>query len=114
MSPKAQVLSNNTFIPLRGVFEAMGASIKWLPVPTKDLKGNEIRIVKDDITIKLFIGVKQALVTKGDKMTPVKLSSPPYVTAARTTYVLLRFASEALGAKVGWDAKNFIASIDQL
>lgn len=113
LSPKAQVLSNSTFIPLRGVFEAMGASIKWLPVLTKDLKGSEIRILKDDITIKLFIGVKQALVTKNGKMTPMKLSTAPYVTSVGTTYVPLRFASEALGAKVGWDAKSFIATIDQ-
>ncbi|KUP22046.1 stalk domain-containing protein [Paenibacillus sp. DMB5] len=113
LSPKAQVLSNSTFIPLRGVFEAMGATIKWSPVPTKDLKGSEIVITKGTTKIQLWVGLTKALVEVNGKTIAINLSKAPYVTPAGSTYVPLRFASEALGAKVGWDAKNFIASIDQ-
>jgi hypothetical protein len=68
---------------------------------------NSIEVVKDDVTVKLTIDDKTAYINGK----PITLSTAPFVSAEGATYVPLRFISETIGAKVGWDAKNFVALI---
>lgn len=42
---------------------------------------------------------------------PITLSVAPFISSEGSTYVPLRFISETIGAKVGWDAQNFVALI---
>ena len=79
------------FVPLRGVFEQLGGQIQWeaaSQVITGARPGHQFRI---------RIGSDQALVD-GSQRT---LTMAPQVIGT-TTYVPLRFASEALGATVDW------------
>ncbi|MEO7715011.1 MAG: copper amine oxidase N-terminal domain-containing protein [Capsulimonas sp.] len=81
----------SVFVPLRGVFEQLGGQIQWEPasqVVTGARPGHQFRI---------RIGSDQALVD-GTQRT---LTVAPRVIG-KTTYVPLRFASEALGATVDW------------
>lgn len=102
VNPKPILKSGSTFIPLRGVLEKLGASL------TYDSKVKGIYIVQGNTRISLTIGSKKAYVNGA----PVTLTSAPFVNAAGSTFVPLRFVSQALGASVGWDQKNYIVSID--
>ncbi|CAN7535827.1 stalk domain-containing protein [Paenibacillus sp. LjRoot56] len=104
VSPKAKIIGESTFIPLRGVFEAMGAKVIW------EGTRQEVTIVKGSKTIVLPIGKKQALVNG----TWQALSNAPFISAEGSTYVPLRFATEALGAQVAWESDKWTAVINQL
>jgi|GEM_PF-6081430 len=103
LNPKAKVINGNTLIPLRGVFEAMNATVKW------DGSKQQVTITKGDTKVLLTIGEKIATVNNKQ----VNISIAPFVSAENSTYVPLRFVSEALGAKVEWEAKHWTAVIDQ-
>ncbi|MCM3715293.1 copper amine oxidase N-terminal domain-containing protein [Alkalihalobacillus oceani] len=82
-----------TLVPLRGVFEALGATVKW------NQKAQTVTAKKGDQTIELVIGKKQGK-RNGQAYF---LDVPPKVIHGRTM-VPLRFISEALGYEVKWDS----------
>lgn len=79
-------------VPLRGVFEKLGASVQFDPV------SRVIVAVKGERTITLRLGDSVATV---DDQT--RTLSTPAQAENGTTLVPLRFVSEALGAEVKWD-----------
>ena len=91
----AIVVNDRTLVPLRGIFEALGAKVYW------NGENESVTAIKDDINIYLQIGNKTA--TKNGK--EIALDVPAQVVNDRTL-VPVRFVSEALGAKVDWDDKN--------
>ncbi|QHT58604.1 hypothetical protein GXP70_00485 [Paenibacillus lycopersici] len=101
VNPKPRIMNGSTFIPLRGVFEKLGATLSY------NAKDKSIDIIKDSTTIHLQIGNKTA--TVDDK--PITLTTVPFTDMNGTTFVPLRFASEALDAAVTWDAANWTAVI---
>lgn len=87
--------NNRTMVPLRGVFEAVGATVGW------DNETQTAMIVKDDGAkidfIFLQIGQAVAHVNSEEK----SLEVPAEITNGRTM-VPLHFVIEELGAKVEW------------
>lgn len=83
---------NRTLVPLRGIFEALGAQVEW--------NGQEksVSATKGDLAIWLQIGNTQAK-KNGQN---VQLDVPASLLNNRTM-VPLRFVGEALGAEVNWD-----------
>jgi len=81
-----------TLVPLRAIFEALGATVDWNEA-TRTVTGK-----KGATTIKLVVGLESAYVN--DK--PVTLDVPGRIINGRTL-VPLRFVSESLGAGVAWD-----------
>lgn len=96
----AIVENGRTLVPMRGVFESLGATIQW------DQKTKTVTGIKDDTTVKLKLGDKNAVVN--GKLSPLDV---PAKTKNGRTMVPLRFVSEALGAKVTWDSTNFAVNI---
>lgn len=88
LNPPAVILGARVIVPLRGVFEAMGATVSYLAPRT-------ILVVRGSRVIELEIGRSVARVND----TQVLLATPP-ITLAGYTRVPLRFVSEALGAAV--------------
>lgn len=85
------VAGGQTLVPVRGVFEAMGAQVKWesdARMVTVTWRGNQAAV---------FIGNRLAWVN-GQKQT---LDVAPRVIGDRTM-VSLRFLVESAGMKVGW------------
>jgi len=80
-------------VPLRGVFERLGATVLWEPSTQRITAATASR------TIELVMGRREAAVD--GKL--VLLDIPPMVVGGRTM-VPLRFVSEALGAYVQWQA----------
>ena len=87
-------------VPLRGVFEQMGAFVQWNPA------SRTIDAQRDTTQVKLIIGNNYATVNG----TEVKLDTPPQIVNGGTM-VPLRFLSESLGANVNWKAEERLVAI---
>jgi len=92
--------NNRVLVPLRKIFEALGAKIEW------NQATQTITATKGGTTVKLTIGSVNAYVNG----VLVKLDQPPIVLNGRTL-VPVRFIGEALGAKVEWDGENYTVHI---
>ncbi|WP_025027004.1 copper amine oxidase N-terminal domain-containing protein [Caldalkalibacillus mannanilyticus] len=86
------IKSGSTLVPLRGIFESLGASVFY------DASTKKIHATKGSTVVELQLGKKEALVN-GKKVT---LSVAAEVMNG-STMVPLRFISESLGANVVWD-----------
>jgi hypothetical protein len=86
------------FVPLRAIFESLGASVVY--------QGGVINATKGRRAISLTIGSTQA--TVGGQ--PQALDVAPFIVGA-STFVPLRFVSQALGASVNYDGQNQIVAI---
>lgn len=84
--------NNRTLVPLRTIFEALGADVQW------NSATSTIKAAKGDISAVLVIGDANAIVN-GKK---VVLDAPPTVEN-NYTFVPVRFISEVFGASVTWD-----------
>jgi|GEM_PF-1193009 len=98
--PFIDTKSNRTMIPIRFVSEKLGAKVTW------DGSLRVVGIHKSEKTIKIKIGDSFALVD-GEK---IQIDASSVIISDRT-YVPLRFVSEVLGAKVGWNSETRTVSI---
>jgi hypothetical protein len=87
------MVGGRVLVPLRGVFERLGATVVWEPAT------RSIRASRGSRAVALQIGSSQALIDGQ----PTLLDTPALVAGGRTL-VPLRFLSEAMGAEVVWRA----------
>lgn len=80
-------------VPLRPIFEALGAVITW------DEQARRVNALRGERLISLVMGEETAQV--GGVSVP--LDVPPQIIQARTM-VPLRFVAESMGAEVNWDS----------
>jgi len=92
------MMNQRVMVPLRGVFEQMGAGIDWNEAM------QQVTAKTDDRTVILTIGNRFATVNGKQ----VELDTPATKYRDRTL-VPLRFIGEALGAKVAWQEPNLVA-----
>lgn len=88
--------NNRTLIPLRGVFETIGADVKW----NQDQRKAEVSYGSQNVV--LYIGNETAYVNG----VPKKLDTVPVIKNSRT-FIPVRFVSEGLGFSVKWDSDNY-------
>lgn len=86
------LIDNRTMVPMRKLFEAMGAEVSW------DDETATARGVKGDTTVEITIG-SRVLYKNG---VPQEIDVPAQLVKNRTL-VPVRFISEAFGAEVLWD-----------
>jgi hypothetical protein len=98
LTPPPIVRAGRLFVPLRGVFEKLGATVVY--------QNPQINATAGTRTVSLAIGSTQALVGGA----PQQLDVAPFIVGA-STYVPLRFVSQALGASVDYDGANDIVAI---
>jgi len=82
--------AGRVFVPLRGIFEQLGASVVYA--------SGQINATAHGRTVSLSIGSTQA--TVGGQ--PTTLDVAPFIVGS-VTFVPLRFISQALGASVSWN-----------
>lgn len=87
-------VNGNTMVPLRSVFEWLGAEVKWIPQALTIIASRG-----DDTIVMMRLDESEATVNAKK----VPLPQPP-VQQGGVTYVPLRFSAEAFGATVGFDA----------
>ncbi len=88
------IIDGRSQIPMRSIFEALGAKVDW------DNETSKVTATKNDITIELTIGSSVAFKNKQ----PISLQVPAQIIDS-STFVPLRFVSEALGYNVYWNGK---------
>jgi hypothetical protein len=87
--------NDTVLVPLRGVFEALGATVDY------DSASQSVHAYRGGQQVVLTIGSSQA--TVGDQT--VALSQPATVVGG-STMVPLRFVAQSLGARVDWDGSD--------
>ena len=88
----AQIIDSRTMVPLRAIFEALGASVEW------DDATKTVTSVKGETTVKLTIGQASINVNGADKA----LDVPAQIVDSRTL-VPVRAIAESFGCDVAWD-----------
>lgn len=92
--------NGRTLVPLRAIFEALGAEVFW------DQETQTVSAVRGHVAMAIQIG--NPLANVNDKGVP--LDVPAKVVSGRTL-VPLRFVSEAFGADVAWDGATCTVTI---
>lgn len=95
-------LENRVLVPTREVFEALGASVLWdnaLKKATVSYRDQEVVLVINETTA--FVNDEKIELDVPAKIVNDKVMLP------------IRFVSEALGLKIGWDAENRIVTINE-
>jgi len=94
--------NGRTLVPLRAIFEALGATVEW------EQSTQTVTAVKDDITIILKIG--DAFLTKNGER--IALDVPAKIVGGRTL-VPARAVAESFGADVQWDQATRTVTITE-
>ncbi len=92
--------NGRTLVPLRAIFEAIGASVNW------DNKTRTVTSVKGNTTVVLSIGSTRPMVN--GQVWPLEV--PAKIKNDRTL-APLRFVGEAFGGKVDWNDSTRIITI---
>lgn len=88
-----QIINDRTMVPMRAVFEALGADIVW------DDTSKTVTGTKGNTSVSLTIG-NSTMINNGAE---IYLDSPPVIIEGRTL-VPVRAIAEGLNAGVRWDA----------
>jgi serine protease Do len=92
--------NGRTLVPLRGIFESLGAEVQW------DSKTKKITAIKDDTVVLLTLGSKTTYINNVKTLIDV-----PAKMINNRTLVPLRFVSEAFNAEVEWDGAKMRVTI---
>ena len=93
--------NDRTLVPLRAIFEALGAEVSWYP------EDRTIVAVRGDTTV--YMQVDDWYMSVNDEW--IALDAPPRIVNDRTL-IPLRAVAEALGAQVGWDEATQTATVE--
>ncbi|MCM3760374.1 copper amine oxidase N-terminal domain-containing protein [Alkalihalobacillus oceani] len=102
----AYIKDGTTLVPMRPIFEALGAGVQW------DNSTKKVTGTKGNRKITLSVGNKKGYINENGVTSSVDLTHPAEVTNG-ATMVPLRFISESLGADVKWDSATKTVKITQ-
>ncbi|MGG3507019.1 copper amine oxidase N-terminal domain-containing protein [Paenibacillus lautus] len=95
-TPQAPIMiQGRVMLPMRSIFEALDASVKW------NQKTKTVTATKNGTTVILKINSKTATINNKTVALDV-----PAKNLKGNTMVPVRFVSEALGQKIGWNSKT--------
>lgn len=89
------LLNERVIVPMRGLFEMLGANVSWDPLKS------EVSGELDGVTVRLKVGFYDAYVNGQH----YKLDVPSQIVNGRTL-IPVRFVAEAFGAEVIWDEET--------
>jgi len=87
------------YVPVRSVFEALGAQVDYLE------ETQTVKAVRGDRTVTMVIGQASVTIADASGTKTVELDAASYAVSNRVM-VPVRAAAEAFGCKVGWDSEN--------
>lgn len=101
LAARALIRDDRVLVPMRAIFERLGATVQWYP------ENHKVVATKGDRTISLIPGQNfQYSMESGGQY----VDYPPRIIRGRLM-VPLRFVSENLGAQVHWNPKRRVASV---
>ena len=89
------VYRGRVMVPMRGIFEALGATLTYDPTTRK------VEAQRNNESVELTFGSKIAKKNGAE----ILLDTPPSIIK-NVTYVPMRFIAESLGAKLSYDKAN--------
>ena len=95
-----QIINGRTLVPLRAIFEEMGAAVVW------NDSTQTVVAKKGDIVVNMAIGSLRPTING----TAVTIDQPAIIVNDRTL-APLRFVAEAFGGTVNWDLATMTAEI---
>jgi murein DD-endopeptidase MepM/ murein hydrolase activator NlpD len=95
----AYVQDGRTLVPMRAIFEALGASVQW------DEATETVEAHRGVTTVRLTVGSNTARCITDSVSSEVVLDTAPAIAEDRV-FVPLRFAAEILGANVAWEEET--------
>lgn len=95
-----QIVDGRTYVPFRAVFEALGAEVGY------DEAAAAVSASRNGVTVLIPIGSSEITVDMGSYSYADYMDAAAFVSDAGRTYIPVRYAAEALGCCVGWDANN--------
>ncbi len=98
--PPALQRQGRVMLPMRMVFESLGAEVKWEAVSRTAIG------IRGDITVRMSINSRVAFINERS----VILDVPPQLIGG-LTYMPVRFPAEAFGADVGWHGPSQTVTI---
>lgn len=101
MDVSPRIINGRTMVPLRSIFESLGAEVKWI-----NSTSTAIAILGSN-KVKLQLNNPKASINSKE----IILDVPAQIVEGRTL-VPIRFIAESLGAQVSWDNKNRIVNIN--
>lgn len=101
-----QMKDSRTFLPVRALFEAMGAEVSY------DAETCVVTAVRGDRTVTMTLGSNEVTVAQGEDSSTFTMDVEPYVDVETwRTYVPVRFAAQALDCAVGWEQESYTVVI---
>jgi len=97
-----QIIGDRTMVPVRAIFEALGATVEWIP-ETKTVKA-----VRGGTTVTLQID-SASMTVNGQSVT---LDVPAQIVGDRTL-VPVRAVSEGFGCRVTWDGAGKTVIVEE-
>lgn len=104
------IRDGRTYVPFRTIFTAMGMEIGW------DAQTKTVSASRDQVTAQFAIGQATVSVNENGRVRTLQTDAPPILLDGNTM-VPVRFAAQAFGAGVGWDAPTrtaMIVDVDKL
>lgn len=105
----AQIINDRTMLPMRSIFERVGANVSWI---------EEERIIiatkgKKLITMQIDNPMMSVQSITNDEIVKIELDSPPIIKDD-STIVPVRAVAESLGYSVEWDAQTYTVNISTI
>ena len=97
----AQIVNDRTMLPMRSIFERIGAKVTWME--SKKI----IFATKDSFLITMQI---DNTIMSVQKIIKIELDSPPFIVDG-STLVPVRAVAESLGCSVEWDPQTYTVDI---
>lgn len=95
-----KIVDGRTYVPFRAVFEALGAEVGF------DEAASTVSASRNGVTVIIPIGSSEITVDMGSYSYADYMDAAAFVSDAGRTYIPVRYAAEALGCCVGWDADD--------
>ncbi len=100
-----EIIDGYTMVPLRKIFEEIGALVKW------DADTQTVNARKGAKTVSMTIGENSVTVTKNDTSETSYSDAAPALVSGRTL-IPLRSAAESFGLDVSWDNETKTAELN--
>ena len=102
------IINDRAMLPMRAVFESIGAQVDWLEEEQIIIEAKEGLIISFKIGSDIMI---MQDMTDGAERQRVILDSPPVIIGS-SAVVPVRAVAEAFGAEVIWDGENNAVRIE--
>ena len=105
----AQIVNDRTMLPMRSIFERIGARVTWIESEKIIFatKGSLLITMQIDNTV---MSVQQI---ENDEIIKIELDSPPFIVNG-STLVPVRAVAESLGYNVEWNSLTYTVDISTI